>query len=103
MSHFHTLLTTEVKCLETTDDEEVGLMEQLKSQLCDNVGLYAQKYDEEFQPFLPRFVTDIWNLLLSKGQQPKYDAVSKSGKQISCLRTVFCCKTLLFFNFFFCF
>lgn len=44
--------------------------------MCDNVGLYAQKYDEEFQPYLPLFVTAIWNLLTSTGQDPKYDAVS---------------------------
>lgn len=45
--------------------------------MCDNVGLYAQKYDEEFQPYLPLFVTAVWNLLTSTGQNPKYDAVSK--------------------------
>lgn len=58
-------------------EEEAGVIEQLKSQVCDNVGLYAQKYDEEFQPYLPEFVTAVWNLLTSTGQQPKYDAVSK--------------------------
>lgn len=59
------------------DEEEAGVIEQLKSQVCDNVSLYAQKYDEEFQPYLPEFVTAVWNLLTSTGQQPKYDAVSK--------------------------
>lgn len=51
-------------------------MEQLKSQVCDNVALYAQKYDEEFQPYLPEFVKAVWDLLTSTGLQPKYDAVS---------------------------
>lgn len=37
--------------------------------------MYAQKYDEEFAPFLPQFVTDIWNLLTSTGSQTKYDLV----------------------------
>lgn len=50
-------------------------MELLKSQICDNAALYAQKYDEEFQPYLPRFVTAIWNLLVSTGQEVKYDLV----------------------------
>lgn len=50
-------------------------MEQLKSQICDNVALYAQKYDEEFQNYLPQFVTDVWNLLVSTNLQPKYDLV----------------------------
>lgn len=48
----------------------------MKSQICDNAALYAQKYDEEFQPYLPRFVTAIWNLLVTTGQEVKYDLVS---------------------------
>lgn len=51
------------------------MMEQLKSQICDNIALYAQKYDEEFQNYLPQFVTDVWNLLVSTNLQPKYDLV----------------------------
>lgn len=60
------------------DEEEAGLLELLKSQICDNAALYAQKYDEEFQPYLPRFVTAIWNLLVTTGQEVKYDLVSYS-------------------------
>lgn len=71
-------------CLQ--DEEEAGLLELLKSQICDNAALYAQKYDEEFQPYLPRFVTAIWNLLVSTGQEVKYDLVS-SLRSDSC----FCC------------
>lgn len=57
------------------EDEDAGVIEQLKSQVCDNVSLYAQKYDEEFRQYLPQFVTDIWSLLVSTGLQPKYDLV----------------------------
>lgn len=81
MNNFHTLLTVEVKSLGTTDDEESGIMEQLKSQVCDNVALYAQKYDEEFQPYLSQFVTDIWSLLVSTGLQPKYDLLVSNALQ----------------------
>ncbi len=31
------------------DSDEAGPLEKLRSQICDNVALYAQKYDEEFQ------------------------------------------------------
>lgn len=58
------------------------MMEQLKSQICDNVALYAQKYDEEFQNYLPQFVTDVWNLLVSTGLQPKYDMVIRKVGEI---------------------
>ncbi|XP_075231087.1 chromosome segregation 1 [Lycorma delicatula] len=81
MTHFHSLLISEVKCLQTGDDEEAGLMEQLRSQVCDNVALYALKYDEEFQPYLPNFVTDIWNLLITTGKQQKYDSLVSNALQ----------------------
>ncbi|XP_076749811.1 chromosome segregation 1 [Xylocopa sonorina] len=81
MRNFHILLNTDVPSLRSTDEEEAGIIEQLKSQVCDNIGLYAQKYDEEFQPYLPDFVTAVWNLLTSTGQQPKYDALVSNALQ----------------------
>uniref|UniRef100_A0A8C8GCE5 Exportin-2 n=1 Tax=Oncorhynchus tshawytscha TaxID=74940 RepID=A0A8C8GCE5_ONCTS len=81
MSNFHNLLTLDNKLLQTDDEEEAGLLELLKSQICDNAALYAQKYDEEFQPYLPRFVTAIWNLLVSAGQEVKYDLLVSNAIQ----------------------
>ncbi|XP_046386713.1 exportin-2 [Ischnura elegans] len=81
MTNFHTLLNTDIKELRTEEDEEVGPLEMLKSQVCDNVSLYAQKYDEEFQPFLPQMVTDVWNLLVTTGSQPKYDVLVSNALQ----------------------
>lgn len=81
MSNFYTLLTTEVPLLQTEDEEEPGLLEQLKSQVCDNVCLYAHKYDEEFQTYLPQFVTAVWNLLTSNVQKPKFDALVSNALQ----------------------
>uniref|UniRef100_A0AAA9SIB9 Exportin-2 n=1 Tax=Bos taurus TaxID=9913 RepID=A0AAA9SIB9_BOVIN len=63
------------------DEEEAGLLELLKSQICDNAALYAQKYDEEFQRYLPRFVTAIWNLLVTTGQEVKYDLLVSNAIQ----------------------
>ncbi|XP_053981476.1 exportin-2 isoform X2 [Hylaeus anthracinus] len=81
MKNFHTLLNTNVPFLQSTDEEEAGVIEQLKSQVCDNIGLYAQKYDQEFQSYLPLFVTAVWNLLTSTGQQPKYDSLVSNALQ----------------------
>ena len=53
--------------------------EYIKSQICDNVALYAQKYDEEFAPFLPQFVTAVWTLLTNTGNLVKYDIVSMTS------------------------
>ncbi|CAH1099878.1 unnamed protein product [Psylliodes chrysocephalus] len=81
MTNFHTLLTVEVPSLQKNDSDEAGVIEQLKSQVCDNVALYAQKYDEEFQPYLPQFVTDVWSLLVATGLQPKYDLLVSNALQ----------------------
>lgn len=75
MNAFHELLTNDVACLQTGVDEEAGILEQLQSQICDNLGLYAQKYDEEFGTYMQQFVTDVWGLLVKTGIQTKYDTV----------------------------
>lgn len=77
MNAFHELLITDVPCLHTGEEEEAGILEQLRSQICYNLGLYAQKYDEEFGNYMQQFVTDVWELLVRTGIQTKYDAVSK--------------------------
>ena len=76
MTHFLTLLGLNVKGLETGEDEEAGVLEKLKGQVCDNISLYAQKYDEEFANYMPTFFTAIKALLISTGPQAKYDNVS---------------------------
>ncbi|XP_033645162.1 exportin-2-like isoform X2 [Asterias rubens] len=81
MTNFLTLVHDDVPLLHTKDTEEAGTLERLKSQICDNVALYAQKYDEEFGPFLPDFVTAIWNLLITTGSQVKYDLLVSNAIQ----------------------
>lgn len=62
-------------CCYSQGEDEPGLLEQCKSQICDNLSLYAQKYDEEFAEHLPVLVNDVWNLLVSCGNQLKFDMV----------------------------
>lgn len=73
MTNFLKLLNVENDLLKTDDENEAGLLDQLKSQICSNATLYAQVYDEEFQPYLADFVTAVWHLLTTIGQQMKYD------------------------------
>lgn len=81
MTHFHSLLVSNQMLLETQDDDEPGVLEELKSQICDNIGLYAHKYEEEFSPYMQQFVTAVWNLLLSMGPQIKYDSLASNAIQ----------------------
>jgi len=48
----------------------------VKAQICENITMYAQKYDEEFSSHLPGFVTTVWNLLITTGSHVKYDQVN---------------------------
>ena len=86
MTRFHQLLDTNVDSLQTSGDEEASVLEQLKSEICESVAMYATKYDEEFAPFLPTFVTSTWKLLVSTGLQPKYDSlVSHAMEFLTCV------------------
>lgn len=73
MLHFHALLTTDNKLLETDDEVEAGPLELVKSQVCEICGMFAQKYDEDFSEYLPRFVQSIWSLLITTDNKPKHD------------------------------
>ncbi|XP_045505161.1 exportin-2 [Colias croceus] len=76
MPNLLNLLQIKVPCLETNDDEDKpGVMEQLRTEICECAALYALKYEEEFGPHAPSFVTAVWNVLLSTGPQTKYDAL----------------------------
>ncbi|TGZ45688.1 hypothetical protein CRM22_011168 [Opisthorchis felineus] len=56
-----------------TGSEGSALVEQVKSQVCDITSLYASKYEAEFAPYLPGFVTDVWEMLVNTGGQSKFD------------------------------
>ncbi|XP_020613526.1 exportin-2-like [Orbicella faveolata] len=49
MKNFLILLTIDSKQLNLEDTDETGPLDLIKSQICDNVALYAQKYDEDFE------------------------------------------------------
>lgn len=81
MQNFHLLLTADPKNLQSDTDDGPGVVEQLKTQICDNIALYAQKYDEEFRQYLPQFVTDVWSLLVATGLETKYDSLVSNALQ----------------------
>ena len=44
-------------------------------------GLYAHKYEEEFQTYMQQFVTAVWNLLMNHGPEVKYDLLTSNAIQ----------------------
>lgn len=55
--------------------DEPTVIEELRSEICDIVAMYAQKYDEEFASYLPGFVEIIWHLLVNTGSEQQFDAM----------------------------
>lgn len=70
-------------------------MEQVKTQVCDNLTMYAQKYDEDFCSHLPGFVNDVWQLLINTGVQAKYDLVCYQGTVVNGSLCMYFCKIVL--------
>ncbi|XP_068237725.1 exportin-2 [Palaemon carinicauda] len=83
MQNFLTLLNFSSPLL-VTEDEEVGVLEQVKSQVCEDLTLYAAKYMEEFEPFVENFVTAVWNLLSTTTLAVKYDQMVSHAIQFLC-------------------
>lgn len=73
MPNFLQILSVENPLLETDSEDEVGSLQQVKSEICDIISMYAQKYHEEFESYICSFVDAVWKLLISSGKEPKYD------------------------------
>jgi exportin-2 (importin alpha re-exporter) len=69
MEPFLALLHTNNPLLKRDSDEEVGLSEQLKSQICENVSLFVFKYYKVVSPFLSEIETALSSLLTSTGNE----------------------------------
>ena len=78
--HFHTLLgAASLPALAADDESAPGLMEELKTQICENVKLYTTKYDEEFNPYVGKFVEAIWSLLTTTDISVKNDPLCSAA------------------------
>lgn len=75
MTLFEKYLIYHNPLLVTDDEEEEGPLEQIRTQICSVLELYASRYDESYE-LLPPFVPIIVNLLTSTGNEIKYDNVS---------------------------
>jgi len=62
----------------TDDDEETepSPIDNLQTAIVDNLYLYESKDEEPFIPFLPKFTTLIWNLLLGVSSHSKHDILA---------------------------
>lgn len=81
MTIFHRYLTYVNPILVTDDEDESGPVERVKAGICELLELFANKYEDVFNPLLQNFVDSTWQLLASLGSEPKYDIVGCSYTQ----------------------
>ncbi|KAL4708636.1 hypothetical protein ACJJTC_008162 [Scirpophaga incertulas] len=55
--------------------EQPGVLEQLRTEVCECAALYALKYEEEFAPHASSFVVAVWTVLLSTNAEQRYDSL----------------------------
>lgn len=77
MGQFEKYLGYKSKAPQNSDDDECIV--RLQSAIMDNISLFAQKYEEEFTLFLPRFVSATWQRLVKLGLLPKHDRLAAAS------------------------
>jgi len=61
------------------EDSTPGPVERLQAAILENLNLYAAKYEDVFEPYLPQFTQLVWKLLMDVGAQEKYDILATSA------------------------
>lgn len=78
-SHFQFYLGYSNPALNESDPEKESCIDGVKSAICENINLYIEKNEEEFEPFLPQFASSVWGLLAGASQAPGQDHLVASA------------------------
>eukprot|EP01133_Synstelium_polycarpum_P009009 gene9009-10567_t len=65
--------------VQSRNEEDPSLLNQVQSRICEIVSLYAELYDEEFGQYLQPFVESIWGLLTKTTQDMSNDSLLYSA------------------------
>ncbi|KAM7189624.1 CAS/CSE protein, C-terminus domain containing protein [Naviculisporaceae sp. PSN 640] len=63
------------------EEDEATPLETLKSDICDALQLYTNKYDDDFGGYTQEFTNNVWNVLSSIGPQKRYDILASKALQ----------------------
>ena len=61
------------------EEDEPSAIDKLQVAIIQNLSLYADKDEEAFQMFLPKFTELVWNLLLTTTSLPKHDTLATTS------------------------
>ncbi|XP_043716117.1 exportin-2 [Telopea speciosissima] len=86
MTEFRKYLTTTYQALEGGGGDGLALVDELRAAVCENINLYMEKNEEEFQGYLKEFALAVWSLLVSASASSSRDGLTV--KAIRFLNTV---------------
>ncbi|KAK3995035.1 CAS/CSE protein [Cladorrhinum sp. PSN332] len=61
------------------EEDEATPLETLKSDICEVLQLYTNKYDDDFHPYVQEFTSKVWDVLSSIGPQKRYDILTSQA------------------------
>ena len=63
------------------EEDEATPVETLKSDICDALQLFTNKYNDDFGGYVQRFTSSVWNVLSSIGPAKRYDILASKALQ----------------------
>jgi exportin-2 (importin alpha re-exporter) len=75
---FSKYLAYENELLIVPSPNEVGPLEKVRSNICQIIHLYIDRYPDEFT-MAPQFIQAVWMLLVRTGSETKYDKLSSTA------------------------
>lgn len=58
------------------EEDEPTPLENLKSDICEVLQLFTNKYDDDFNAYVQKFTQDVWNVLSSVGPAKRFDILT---------------------------
>ncbi|XAR69470.1 hypothetical protein NMG60_11001063 [Bertholletia excelsa] len=76
MGEFQKYLSVKYPTLEDGGGDGLALVDELRSAVCENISLYMEKNEEEFQGYLGGFVEAVWSLLVAVSASSSRDRLT---------------------------
>ena len=79
MAEFHYLLTYSNTTLAESDVEKESVVDAVKAAVCENINLFIQINEDEFEKYLKTFAQDVWTQLSAVSLNP-----GQAGSPLTC-------------------
>lgn len=80
MNGFAKLLPLKLIHIEhAADDNEPSTQDNIKKTICDITKLFSQRFEEEFGPYIIKFIGIVWTLLVETDHRVRYDPMVNAG------------------------